>query len=90
VITAYQQEKTMPFITIADRVAMEQALLEGIEVCLKLKFGAEGLELMPELRELHDHKLLRAVLEAIPAAARPGELRRVWARQRRSKQGRRG
>ena len=80
----------MPFITIAERVGMEKGLLEGIEVFLKVKFGAEGLELMPELRELHDPKLLRAVLEAIPAAAGPSELRRVWTRGRRPKKGTRG
>ena len=84
-ITAYKQEKRMPFMTIFERVALEKGLLEGIEACLKLKFGAEGLELMPELRELQDHELLGAVLDAIPAAASPDELRRVWTRKRRSK-----
>ncbi len=29
-ITAYQQEKRMPFVTIAERVGMEKGLLEGI------------------------------------------------------------
>jgi hypothetical protein len=77
----------MPFISIADRVAMEQALLEGIEVSLKLKFGDKSLELMPELRELQDHELLRTILHAIETAASPDELRRVWTRRRRSKKG---
>jgi hypothetical protein len=87
-ITTYQQEKCMPFYTIADRVAMERALLEGIEVSLKVKFGDQALELMPELRELQDHELLRAVLHAIETADSPEELRRVWTRRRRSKKGR--
>jgi hypothetical protein len=84
-ITAYQQEKCMPFIDIFERVALEKGLLEGLEVSLQLKFGAEGLNLMPELRELHDHELLRAVLRAISAAASPDDLRRKWTRKRRSK-----
>jgi hypothetical protein len=84
-ITAYQQEKGMPFVTIFDRMAMVQYLLQGLEVALKLKFGAEGLELMPELRELHDHELLSRILNAIETAASPDELRRVWTRKRRSK-----
>jgi hypothetical protein len=84
-ITAYQQEQHMPFLTIFDRIALQEAFLKGIEVCLKIKFGAEGLELMPELRELEDHELLRAVLEAIPAADSPAELRRLWTRRRRSR-----
>ena len=84
-ITTYQQEKRMPFITIFERVGIEKGLLQGIEVCLKLKFGAEGLELMPELREIQDHVLLGKILHAIPTAASPDELRRVWTRKRRSK-----
>ena len=75
----------MPFIDIFDRVAMEQYLLQGIEVSLKLKFGDEGLKLMPELREIHDHELLSAILAAVPDAASPDDLRRMWTRKRRSK-----
>jgi len=85
VITAYQQEKRMPFMTIFERVGMEKGLLRGIESCLKLKFGDEGLKLMPELREIQDHELLDAVLDAIETAASPDELRRIWTRKRRSK-----
>jgi hypothetical protein len=65
----------------------EQGLLEGIETCLQMKFGSEGLGLMPELREIQDHELLRTVLRAIPAEASPEALRRVWKRGRRSKKG---
>jgi hypothetical protein len=75
----------MPFITIVERIGIEKGLLEGFEACLTLKFGAEGLELMPEVREIQDHELLRAVLNAIKTAATPEELRRVWKRRRRSK-----
>jgi hypothetical protein len=79
----------MPFVTIAERVGMEKGLLKGIEVSLKLKFGAEGLELLPEIRELQNHELLEAVLEAIETAASPDQLRRGWTRKRRPKKGRR-
>ncbi len=84
-ITTYQQEKHMPFVTIAERVGMEKGLLKSIEVSLEVKFGAEGLKLMPELREIQDHVLLDKVLHAIRTAASPDELRRVWSRKRRSK-----
>ncbi len=80
-----QQEKVMPFINIAERVGMEKGLLQGIEVCLDLRFGDEGLELMPELREIHDHELLRKILVKIKTAASPDDLRRVWTRKRRPK-----
>jgi hypothetical protein len=84
-IATYQQEKVMPFVTIAERVGREKGLLEGIEACLRMKFGPEGLELMPELREIHDHKLLGRILNAIETAASPDDLRRVLKRGRRSK-----
>ncbi len=67
----------MPFIDIAERDNLGKGLLEGIEACLKIKFGDEGLELMPELREIRDHELLRKVLTRIEKAASPKDLLRV-------------
>jgi hypothetical protein len=52
---------------------------------VKIKFGAEGLELMPELRELYDHVLLEKVLKRIETADSPAAVRRVWTRKRRPK-----
>jgi hypothetical protein len=88
-LRVYQQEKSMPFITITERMAKEEGLhegiLQGLETCLRMKFGAEGLELMPELRQIQDHKLLHKVLNAIETAAGPDDLRRLSKRGRRSK-----
>jgi hypothetical protein len=84
-IDEYQKEKNMPFITTAERVGMEKGLLEGLEICLRMKFGAEGLELMPELRAVRDHEVLRKVFARIETADGPDALRRVWTRKRRSK-----
>ncbi len=79
----------MPFIDIAERKAtekgLETGLLECIEVALDVKFGAEGLELMPELREIRDYVLLRKVVAKIKTATSPDDLRRVWTRKRRPK-----
>lgn len=75
----------MRFINTFERAALEKGLLEGIEVALDIKFGAEGLDLMPELREIHDHEFLRKVLARIKRAASPGNLRRMWTRKRRPK-----
>jgi hypothetical protein len=88
-IYRFEEEKRMPYLTSIERRAQAKGLLAGIEVCLKLKFGDEGLELMPELRALQDHELLGAVLGAIQTAATPEELRRVWTRGRRPKKRRR-
>ena len=79
----------MPFLTTPERIGLKKGLLEGIELGLEVKFGAEGLALMPEIRELQDPGVLEAVLEAIETASSPDEVRRVWARGRRPKKGRR-
>jgi hypothetical protein len=84
-ITAQQQEKRMSFIDIIERRGLEKGLLQGIEVSLDVKFGAEGLELMPELRQIRDHVSLGKILARIKTAASPDDLRRVWTRKRRSK-----
>jgi hypothetical protein len=84
-IHAYQKEKVVPFIDIFDRVAIEKALLEGIEPLLDVKFGVEGLALMPEIREIRDHVLLRKILKRIRTASSPAEVRRVWTRKPRPK-----
>ena len=75
----------MPFINIFERVGMEKGLLAGIETSLKVKFGAEGLELMPEIREIRDHVLLGKILKRIETAESPATLRRVWTRKRQPK-----
>jgi hypothetical protein len=84
-IDAYQQETPMPFISIAERMTLVKGLLEGIEVCVRMKFGAEGLELMPELRQIRDPELLRKILHRIETAASPAHIRRYSTRRRRSK-----
>jgi hypothetical protein len=84
-IEAYRKEKHMPFVSIAERMGRVGGLLDGIESCLKVKFGAAGLELMPELREIRDHELLRKVLKRIETAESPEAVRRVWTRKPRPK-----
>jgi hypothetical protein len=75
----------MRFISIAERMTLLEGMLRGIEVALGVKFGAAGLELMPELRQIRDPELLGKVLARIKAAASPDDLRRVWTRKRRPK-----
>ena len=81
-VTQYEEEKHMPFLTTPERLGLKRVLLKGIELGLELKFGADGLTLLPELRAL-DHEMLEAVFDAIKTAASPDELRRIWAPKRR-------
>ena len=52
--------------------AWRRGCCQGIEVSLKMKFGAEGLKLMPELREIHDHVLLDKILRCDRDGGQPG------------------
>jgi hypothetical protein len=84
-IHRYEEEKRMPYVTSIERRARKESLLEGIEVSLEVKFGAEGLGLLPEIREIQDPYVLRTILQAIKTAASPEELRQVWTRGPRTK-----
>jgi hypothetical protein len=83
-ITPNQQEKRMPFLT-AYAVGLVKGRLESLESILRVRFGAAGLELIPELREIHDPELLRKILHRAETADSPDALRRVWTRKRRPK-----
>ncbi len=67
----------MILMDIFERMAMRKVLLRGIEVALELKFGDEGLALMPELRQIRDRVLLGKVLNRIKTVDQPGDLRRL-------------
>ncbi len=74
-----QKEKQMPFITTPERVGHRRGLRQGIESVLRIRFGEEGLKLMPEIREIHEEEKLEAILKALETAASPDEVRRLWA-----------
>ncbi len=69
----------MPYVTSIERVARREALRKGIAACLKIRFGPEGLNLMPEIEEIHDGDLLEAILQAIENANSPEEIRSLWS-----------
>jgi len=68
----------MPYITSVERVGMKKGLLKGIELGLEVKFGAEGLKLLPEISELSDLQVIEEVLQAIKTATTPEQVRQIW------------
>ncbi len=72
-------------MTTFERHSMVKGQLQGIETSLKIKFGAEGLELMPELKEVRDPYLLEDVLHKIETAETLAQVRRFWTRRRKPK-----
>lgn len=73
-----EKEKRMPYVTSVERLGIKKGLLEGIEPCLRMKFGAEFLRILPEIRAIEDVEVLRAVLRAIESATTVDELRQIW------------
>jgi hypothetical protein len=77
-VTRIQKENNMPFITTPERIGLQRGLRLGIAAALKIKFGANGLALMPEINVMRDLEKLQTILDAIETAASPDDLRRLW------------
>lgn len=83
---AFEQERKMPYITSNERLAKEEGraeglvngLIDGAEVCLRLKFGSLGQALADELRTRRPGvELVEAVLKAVESARSVDELRAI-------------
>jgi hypothetical protein len=59
-----------------ERLARREGMREGIESLLRVRFGEEGLKLMPEI---HEEEKLRAILKTLETAASPDEVRQLWS-----------
>ncbi|MDJ0773922.1 MAG: hypothetical protein QNJ49_10940 [Mastigocoleus sp. MO_167.B18] len=72
----------MPYITSVERIGIEKGirkgLIEGIPIALEIKFGAEGLEILPEISQIKDVDVLRAVLNGIKIKNTLEELRKIY------------
>jgi predicted transposase YdaD len=91
----YEKEKQMPYITSVERLGMErgkregllegkregkrEGLLKGITSCLKVRFGAQGLALLPAIQSVEDVDRLEAILTAVETASDLDEIRPLCA-----------
>jgi hypothetical protein len=82
-IKQIQEDKTMPFITTPERIGRQQGLkeglLKGIEALLDLRFGAPGLQLMPQVRSFQDADGLENILKKVKTATTFEEVQRACA-----------
>ncbi len=74
-LTAFEEEKKMPYVTSIERIAREdgiatgrvegrtEGLLRGIEAVLELRFGTAGVALMPRVRTIPDPAVLERLLQ---------------------------
>jgi hypothetical protein len=73
-----EEEQRMKYVTSFERNARRESLLEGIEVSLEVKFGSEGLNLLPEISQIYDIERLRTILVRIKTANSLSELRQIY------------
>ena len=81
-----EEERSMPYITSVQRIGRQEGrqegrqdgLLKGIELGLKLKFGAEGLAMLPEVADIKDASLLEAILSGLATANTLEEWRNLY------------
>jgi len=74
-LDAYEEGRRMPFVTSIER----QGMLRVIEGVLRGKFGEEGVQLMPAIRELNDAEKYDTVGQVIATAATLDEVRGACA-----------
>lgn len=65
---------------------MAQAPRRGIKSSLKVAFGDEGLTLFPEIKAIHDHRVLEEVLYSLEIASTLDEVCQVWRQKHRKNQ----
>ncbi|MEH2147252.1 hypothetical protein [Nostoc sp.] len=72
----------MPYITSVERRGIEQGkregLLESIEMGLELKFGSEGLIILPEIVQIQNVEILSAILTSTKTVNNLKELRQIY------------
>lgn len=81
-----EEERRMPYITSVQRIGRQEGrlegrldgLLKGIELGLKLKFGSQGLAVLPEISQIQDTNLLETILSGIETSTTIDELRSLY------------
>lgn len=59
---------------------LREGILESIGIVLELKFGAQGLQLLPELQQIADVDLLRQVQWSLRTVATVAQVRALYQR----------
>ncbi len=78
-VGTFREARVMPFISTPERVGIRRGIRQAIEGLMRLRFGDEGLSLMPQLDANYDADMLLGIHQAIAAAANMDEVRRALA-----------
>ncbi|MFN8513081.1 MAG: cytosolic protein [Chloroflexia bacterium] len=86
-IKGFEEEQAVSYMSYPERVGHAQGVIEGraegwiesIATALEVKFGAAGLVLIPEIRQIVEPDRLRVILARCMTASSPEEVRAVYA-----------
>jgi hypothetical protein len=73
-----REEKRVPYVSTPELVAGWRTLWKAIETVLRVRFGEEGLKLMPENKQVYEEVTLSAIHEALLTASSLDDVRRIW------------
>jgi hypothetical protein len=77
----------VPSLSYLERRGRRQGFLKAAQIGLKLKFGAEGMALMPEVEKVEDLAVLEAICDAIEPAASLDDVRKFMPQGEQGRQG---
>ena len=77
-VTEYEEDKKMPYVTSVEQRGIKQGILKGIEALLEVKFGAQALELLPEISQIQNVNVLEAILTGIKTKNTLEEIREIY------------
>jgi len=68
-ITRYEEEKKMRYVSSVERIGIKKGKKEGrleyIEMGLSVKFGENGMKLMPVIQSLEDEDRLNIIMKSV-------------------------
>ncbi|MBW4567433.1 MAG: cytosolic protein [Tolypothrix carrinoi HA7290-LM1] len=80
--SSFEESRRMQYVTSVERIGIEKGtrkgLLQGIDTCLQLKFGAMQSELFEEISQIQDVEQLEAILTALKTVNTVEELREIY------------
>jgi hypothetical protein len=77
----------VPSLSYLERRGRRQGFLKAAQIGLKLKFGADGMALLPEVEKVEDLAALEAICDAIEPAASLDDVRKLIPASEQVRQG---
>jgi hypothetical protein len=76
-VMAFQEERTVPFMTTPERIEYRKGMMRAIEELLRIRFQERGLALLPEITALYDADKYQSIIKVIATTDDVEEIRRA-------------